>query len=776
MSREQPLVLHVDDLQWADADSLALLHELLSDPVPRLCLLVTVRHDAADAEPMAALLEHCEQLALGPLSERAVRALASEQIVGCTEALADAIARESAGHPLLAKELIAHARRSDAAVTPGVAGLAVALRERLSMLSPRARVALEMLCVAGQPLPRSCVLDLGASVGVDFAALRELRVACALRETLREGVILVEPYHDSIRQLLASDIEAQRAQALHLQLAQELCRLGERYLELAVHHYVSGGEWRLAAHLAERAADRAGAGLALNRAAALLELALRSVAAGDERDRLQLAAADACARAGRNLAAAQHYEQAADRATGPRRLELQLQALTAYHVSGHSTRGRAVLETLAREAQLSLELRSIGVARGAIELMVMMLTGLPYLRRPDGWPLRAHSTERDTAALRVLWSAAATLVPIDGMASCQFAARALALAARTGDRAVYGQALALHVALVPATLNYRPRLVKQRLERARRLAQTSCDFWDDAYVRVAQGSSALLASEYVAALDAALEIAQIPQLRTPISAHVRTSARIVSLLSLYWLGRITQLSELSHAWLEDGIDCGDRMQESAFRTMSCYGHLRRDRVDKALQEIERTSALRFDFISDFGADPWWFAGVAQYRGDAVTAAKMCRDSHVLYGVYARYCASARAEWNLALGGTAAALAAQNIERVENVRMLQREARQVAWCWGRIARPFAAQLGATHAALSGKPDRAVSQLRRAAQAYDGLGMQLHAASVRFMLARLPARDAAAQESAALKVFRAQGIARPELWARMLVPGFQTTLEP
>jgi hypothetical protein len=138
-------------------------------------------------------------------------------------------------------------------------------------------------------------------------------------------------------------------------------------------------------------------------------------------------------------------------------LELQLQALTAHYVSGDSTRGRALLEVLAREAQLSLESRSIGAARGGIELFAIMVTGLPYLRKRDGWLLPARGNERDAAALRVHWGAAAALTPIDGMASCQFAARALALAARTGDRVIYGQALALHVALVPAGLNYRSR-------------------------------------------------------------------------------------------------------------------------------------------------------------------------------------------------------------------------------------------------------------------------------------------------------------------------------
>jgi hypothetical protein len=49
------------------------------------------------------------------------------------------------------------------------------------------------------------------------------------------------------------------------------------------------------------------------------------------------------------------------------------------------------------------------------------------------------------------------------------------------------------------------------------------------------------------------------------------------------------------------------------------------------------------------------------------------------------------------------------------------------------------------------------------------MQLQAAAARLALARLARRDATAHERAAMNVFRAERIARPELWSRFLVPG-------
>ncbi len=120
-----PIVAFVDDLQWADADSRALLTEVLRPPdAPRMLLIGTFR--TTSAEERAATLLGGEvpeqQLALGNLDSDAARELARELLASSGSSAnldrdAEVMARESGGHPLFLLELArtAHLRRGKGA-------------------------------------------------------------------------------------------------------------------------------------------------------------------------------------------------------------------------------------------------------------------------------------------------------------------------------------------------------------------------------------------------------------------------------------------------------------------------------------------------------------------------------------------------------------------------------------------------------------------------------------------------------------------------------------
>ena len=82
LGEERPIVAVIDDLQWADADSLALLTELLRGPgAPRMLLVGTLRTQAQDVESEARLFgpEAKERhLPLRNLEGAAARALARD--------------------------------------------------------------------------------------------------------------------------------------------------------------------------------------------------------------------------------------------------------------------------------------------------------------------------------------------------------------------------------------------------------------------------------------------------------------------------------------------------------------------------------------------------------------------------------------------------------------------------------------------------------------------------------------------------------------------------
>ncbi len=78
----RPLVLAIDDLQWGDADSAALLSELLQPPdAPRLLLLGCYRSDDATKSPLLRALLQVDEGG-GPGVDRRVLALAPLEPAG----------------------------------------------------------------------------------------------------------------------------------------------------------------------------------------------------------------------------------------------------------------------------------------------------------------------------------------------------------------------------------------------------------------------------------------------------------------------------------------------------------------------------------------------------------------------------------------------------------------------------------------------------------------------------------------------------------------------
>src|SRR5881628_1928965 len=84
IAAEKPVVVHIDDLQWGDADSIMLLDSLLAPPDPPAFLVIASfsSEDTASPPPFLRTLlgrtgtESCRELQLSPLSEVDTRRLA----------------------------------------------------------------------------------------------------------------------------------------------------------------------------------------------------------------------------------------------------------------------------------------------------------------------------------------------------------------------------------------------------------------------------------------------------------------------------------------------------------------------------------------------------------------------------------------------------------------------------------------------------------------------------------------------------------------------------
>ena len=141
IAARQPLIVHVDDLHWCDADGTTLLTDLFTPPaVAGLLLIVTFRSEEVESKPfLRGLLrgvdgEQIRELFVGPLADDQARRLVLSMLPGgSTEAGISTIVREAAGSPFFLEQLIRYAIEHDSAASTGIT-LAEMLEARLGSL------------------------------------------------------------------------------------------------------------------------------------------------------------------------------------------------------------------------------------------------------------------------------------------------------------------------------------------------------------------------------------------------------------------------------------------------------------------------------------------------------------------------------------------------------------------------------------------------------------------------------------------------------------------
>ena len=298
-----PVVLAMDDLQWADPASLLVLHRLgrVAGQLP--LLIAAACRSGATGPDLDRLLRSWEardadHISLGPLDERSVAVLTGQAIGARPAPGLLGMITAAAGNPLYVIEL-ARALASGAAVAGAAAvpeSLITVVTRRLAGLSDRAREILPVSAILG---PGFTVAELSAVL-----ATPALELIGVVQEAVAAGVLTAEAdrlvfRHEVIRQALVEGLPASARNALHLQAGQALAAAGAP-VERAAQHLLAGMtlDTRTLAWLA-RSADRLSA-----RAPALAADLLRRAVdtadpAGAQAVPLRLALAGALLRAGR---------------------------------------------------------------------------------------------------------------------------------------------------------------------------------------------------------------------------------------------------------------------------------------------------------------------------------------------------------------------------------------------------------------------------------------------------------------------------------------------
>ncbi|WP_428268402.1 serine/threonine-protein kinase PknK [Haliangium sp.] len=321
ITASRPVIIAIEDVQWAEHDCLVLLRGLLDPPAPPRLLVVATRRDdsddandddAADADAaddaatatddtaddhgsageldrLIRALEArglAERLVLGPMSENEqallVRHVAAAH--GAAVSVDERLLREAGGHPMLLIELARAAGEGTGAVdaTPALETL---LWRRVSRLPEPARALMELVAVAGEATPLWVLAHAARLRNADRERAETIcRVSRLVRVSGARERTQLTAYHDKVRQAVLDRLSEDRRREHHGRLAQILDSWGEAPAARLARHWEHAGDRGRAATLLLDAAEHAAHQLATARAA---ELYRKALALLDELDELR---------------------------------------------------------------------------------------------------------------------------------------------------------------------------------------------------------------------------------------------------------------------------------------------------------------------------------------------------------------------------------------------------------------------------------------------------------------------------------------------------------
>lgn len=429
------------------------------------------------------------------------------------------------------------------------------IAKRVARLPEQARRVMELVAVAGQPISQTLI---GRATVLDnqdrVTLINQLRVAQLIRTSGVGDLDLAECYHDRIRELLVSQLSPPQLADSHGRIAAAMLEGPEAPdPEALAIHFHGAGDLRRAFGYATKAADRAAAALAFDRAASLYRLALDFRPDPDVRRALDEKLGDALRNAGRGAEAAAAYLAAADGAAVERRLVCQRLAAEQLLYSGHLDEGLRIIDDVLSTVHLRL-------AKTPTRALVSLLWRRLRLRmRGLGYKPRALN-EIPASELQLIdtcYGIGTSLAIVDVVRANNFQTLNLRLSLDAGEPYRIARSIALEAGFVSTGgVKTAPR-VKWLLDLAHQLAQQLQNPHAIGMHLLAAGISAYETGQIRASndyCDAAEEL-----LRTQCSgvAWELASVRLFGTWSRYRLGDVANLVERVPALEREAAERGD---------------------------------------------------------------------------------------------------------------------------------------------------------------------------------------------------------------------------
>jgi serine/threonine protein kinase/tetratricopeptide (TPR) repeat protein len=784
LAERHPLVLVVDDLQWADADSLALLAELIRAPgAPHLLFVGTVRTGSFEGRAFRAI----EQLAagtsgdtrvieLGPLPAAEAHALATTLLhsKGIEGGAAARIAAEAKGHPLFIDELV---RRAIGGRDGGAMRLDQAIWARIGELDGPERELTKVIALAGAPLRQETV---AAALDMAFPTvehhLATLRSANLVRTQGTRRTDRVEPYHDRVREAVVAQLAEPERRFLHGRIALALEASNDVDPEALAMHWRGAGDPARATREAERAARESMEKLAFDRAARLFQLALElSPRTGAAAVAIHVELAEALANAGRSKHAAEVLLRTAAWAQGGEALELRRRAAEQFLRGGHIDEAMeafgSVLDAIGMDMPKTTRsaLASLVVRRAQVRLR-----GLGYKARKE-----AEVPPDLLARIDMSWMVASGLALVDTVRGAYFQSRTLLLALDAGEEKRIARALAVEAGYSSASGGHTQARTAELVKLARSLAERTQDPYSIGWATGAEGVTAALEGRWDVGHTASEKAESIFQEHCRGVAWEIASMRWFSLWSQCYLGRLAELSVRVPERFTDAESRGDLYAAMCHASgLANMVWLVEDDPAEARRRLD-TAMSRWS-QRNFHVEHWWEllarGQLELYEGDGAGALAHIQerwgalDGSMLLRVQLTLLEAVQ------LRARASLLAAtQSKDPRETKALLAATERDIATIdkenmpW---SNPLAELLRAGIASAKGDAAAARTLLARAVPGLEAAHLGLYAMAARNRLGEaLVGEEGQAQRDTAETWFALQGVANAERLTGMLAPGFR-----
>ncbi len=761
IAEARPCVVHIDDLQWGDFESVPLLETLVAEPAsPALLLVASYRSHELDTNPVLRALvtalergNTCLDLPLGELPpEQACELAASLLGEASFEDHSAFLVKAAGGNPFLIDSM---ARRGS------IAG-------QIGTLPARARELVEVLAVAARPTPVEMLATI-PGLSIDPETLNLLRAGRLIRSRSTYGptdksVEELETYHDRIREPVAVGLSAERLQTCNLVLARAWASRQDADPETVAIHFRGAGLPLEASPFAAAAALQAEQAYAFERAIRLYQLALDAPLESAERCRLLADLARTLMYAGKTTEAAATWVSAAADAPPERGLDWLRLASEQYLIGGDFDKGLAILRQVLVSAGLSLS----STKRGALfsflwRRVFLALRGLRFRERA-----LSEISQHDLFAIDACMTASAGLTMADVVNGLDFQARHLMYALRAGEPWRVARAIICDVGVMGAA-QPSPRVFRMRdagwalaarfNDSRLKIMTAHCDFALE-FGRCEWKTAAGL-------VDNGLQM-QLPRHQQWIIGA--SQCLVMKGLCLVMVGDLRTLRSSFPESLREARQNGDVFREVFLHCLSgTFLGLTDDRPQEALAALREVYSR---WTQDgFQLSHYWKfhqeTEVALYLGDVAPLRTQFQKTwadflsspvpqldHVR--VFAWHLRG-RVGLTLAEAGDASALKTVT----EAIKRLRREA-----C--AMAHGFAETLAAGLAFRQQRHRDAVSSLQLAETHFDAVGMRLYAAASRTLRGELTSDLGLSAQG--LHVLTLEEVRRPRHLAAVLIPGF------